>query len=100
MAPLAMTKLRNRLLAIQPDLIVDLHNVRVNGVTFGCSGFVTDPQTGHIVYVNTDHNHMTRYNNAYYRTAESTSDYTGGRNHFATYADLPERVVALLKVRA
>lgn len=96
MNALAAIKLRNQLLALRPDLVVSLRNVRVNGALFGCSGFVTDPATGRIVYVNTDHNHGTRLNNAYYRTAESTSDYTGGQNHFATYAELPAKVLRLL----
>ena len=97
MQPLAAIKLRNRLLALRPDLVVSLRNVRVNGVLFGCSGFVTDPKTERIVYVNTDHNHGTRYNDALYRTAEHDKDYTGGRNHFATYDELPVKVINLLE---
>lgn len=96
MKPLASVKLRNALLALRPDLVVSLRNVRVNGALFGCSGFVTDPATGRIVYVNTDHNHGTRFNDALYRTAQSASDYTGGQNHFSTYAELPAKVVRLL----
>jgi hypothetical protein len=94
---LAMTKLKNRILAIDPDLVVELRNIRVNGVLFGCSGFITDPRSGRIVYVNTDHNHGTRWDQPYYRTATSTRDYTGGQNHFTTYAKLPALAVALLK---
>lgn len=96
MKPLAAIKLRNQLLAIRPDLVVKLHNVRVNGALFGCSGFVTDPGTGRIVYVITDHNHGLSYDKALYRTAEHDKDYTGGVNHFATYADLAAKVVELL----
>jgi hypothetical protein len=91
-----MTKLRNQLLKLQPDLVVKLRNVRINGALMGCSGFVIDPGSGRIVYVNTDHNHGTRPNDAFYRTAESDSDYTGGRNRFSTYDELPSKVVELL----
>ena len=97
MQPLAAVRLRNQLRALRPDLEISLRDVRVNRVLFGCSGFVTDPKTGRIVYVNTDHNHGTRFNNAYYRIAESTKDYTGGPNHFSTYADLPEKVIRMLE---
>jgi hypothetical protein len=94
---LAMTKLKNRILAIDPTLVVELRNIRVNGVLFGCSGFITDPATNRIVYVNTDHNHGTRWNQPYYRTAKSTRDYTGGQNHFTTYDKLAALAVALVK---
>lgn len=96
MKPLLATKLKNQINAIDPVLIVTLRNVSVNGVKFGCSGFITDPRTGKHVYVNTDHNHHTN-TNAYYRTATDTKDYYGGPNHFAAYADLAEAAVALLK---
>jgi len=95
MKALLATKLRNQITAIDPVLIVTLRNVSVNGVKFGCSGFITDPRTGKHVYVNTDHNHQTN-TKAYYRTAESTKDYTGGMNHFAYYEDVAAAAVHLL----
>jgi hypothetical protein len=94
--PLLATKLKNQINAIDPVLIVTLRNVSVNGVKFGCSGFITDPRTGKHVYVNTDHNHHTN-TTAYYRTAKDTKDYTGGLNHFAAYEDVAAEAVALLK---
>jgi hypothetical protein len=48
------------------------------------------------VYVNTDHNHHTN-TRAFYRTAKSTTDYTGGSNHFASYEALAAAAVDLLK---
>lgn len=96
MKPLLATKLKNQITAIDPVLIVTLRNVSVNGVKFGCSGFITDPRTGKHVYVNTDHNHHTN-TNAYYRTARDTRDYTGGPNNFAAYDDVAAAAVALLK---
>lgn len=95
MKPLAAIALRNRILAIDSTLTVALKNVRVGGNLFGCSGFVTHP-SGAIVYVNTDHNHGRHYDDAYYRTAKSTRDFTGGVNHSSDYAGLPAAVVALV----
>lgn len=94
--PLAATKLRNQITAIDPVLIVSLKNVRVNGALFGCSGFITDPRTGKHVYVNTDHNHHMN-TRALFRTAKDTKDYTGGHNNFATYDLVAESAVYLLK---
>lgn len=93
---LLATALKNRILALDPTLTVALKNIRVNGNPQGCSGFVTDPATGKIVYVNTDHNHGTQFDNAYCRTAAHTKDYRGGRNHTSTYSELPEAVVTLV----
>lgn len=93
--PLLATKLKNQIAAIDPVLIINLRNVSVNGVKFGCSGFITDPRTGRHVYVNTDHNHHTN-TRAFYRTAKDTRDYTGGMNHFARYEDLALEAVNLL----
>jgi len=94
--PLLSTKLKNQILAIDPVLIVSLKNISVNGVKFGCSGFITDPRTGRHVYVCTDHNHFTN-TTALYRTAKDTRDYTGGMNNFASYEDLAQAAVNLLK---
>ena len=96
MKPLLAVKLRNQILAIDSTLSVKLRNVSVNGVKFGCSGFITDMNTGRIVYVDTDHNHHTN-TTALYRTARDSKDYTGGPNNFASYEDLAEAAVALLK---
>lgn len=93
---LLATKLKNQILAIDPTLTVSLRNILVNGAKFGCSGFITDPKTGKHVYVNTDHNHHTN-TRAYYRTARDTKDYTGGPNNFASYDDVAQAAVNLLK---
>ncbi len=95
MKPLLATKLKNQILAIDSTLAVNLRNVSVNGVKFGCSGFITDTRTGRVVYVNTDHNHFTNIT-AYYRTARDTKDYTGGPNNFSSYEDLAQAAVTLL----
>lgn len=95
MYTLNAVKLRNQLLAIRPTLKVELKNVRINGVLQGCSGFVTDPATGRVVYVSTDRNHGT-ISTALVRTAKHTKDYTGGCNQFAAWADVAQDAVDLL----
>lgn len=90
-------KVKNALKKIDPDLVLDIKNVRINGQLQGCSGFVTDPRTSAVVYLNTDCNHGTSLDDAYYRTAEHTKDFTGGRNHFTSYQELPQAVVDLLR---
>jgi hypothetical protein len=94
---MSMTQLKNRLIKIDPSLKVELRNVRINGQLQGCSGFVTNLATGKIGYICTDCNHGTSLNNAYYRTAEHTRDFRGGMNRFASYDELPQSVVDLLK---
>lgn len=93
-APLKAVKLRNQLHKINPDLKVSVKNTRINADTVGCSGFVTDPATGRIVYVDTEESCVGL--GLLYRTAAHTRDYTGGRNRFTTAADLAESVVELL----
>lgn len=75
---------------------VKLDNIRINGSLFGCSGFLRDEETGHIVYVSTDHNHGTA-RRALYREAKSLNDYTGGVNRYADYKDIVTESVALLR---
>lgn len=97
MKALLATKLRNELLAIKPDLQIQLRNIAVNGVKMGCSGFITDPASGRVVYLNTDHNHGTSFDRAYFRVARDTKDFRGGINHFAGYAGVAEAATGLLK---
>ena len=65
--------------------IVNGHNIRLNNVRTGCSGFIKDPATGLLVYFNAEADTCCgticggRY---YYRTAYGEDDYTGGGNNF------------------
>lgn len=97
MKPLLALKLRNQILAVNAGLTVQLRNVVVNGAKMGCSGFITDPGTGRVVYLNTDHNHGTSHDHAYYRVVRDTKDYRGGINHFAGYDALARSAADLLK---
>lgn len=97
MAILAV-KLRNRFKNSFPTLEVRVKNIRVNGDVRGCSGFITDPETGRHVYVNTERSvYGPLQNRILYRTAESTTDYTGGRNRWSTDADIVHDVTDLLR---
>lgn len=87
------TKLKNQLLALDPQLVVQLKNVAVNGAKMGCTGFVTDPSKNRVVYISTDNN--TQQNAGCFRVARHTKDYTGGRNQFAAHADLAQSAVSL-----
>lgn len=89
----SMTKVKNRLRKLRPDLVADLRNVRVNENLRGCSGFVTDPATARVVYLNTEASHNL---GALYRTATSTRDYRGGPNNFCATDKIAEHVVTLL----
>lgn len=96
---MSMTKLKNALKKIDPDLVFDLRNIRINGQLQGCSGFVTDPSTDKIVYASTDCNHGSSLDHAYIRNAAHTKDCRGGRNRFHSYAELPAAIIKLLRDR-
>lgn len=94
--PVTMTIVKNRLKKIAPDVVPALRNIRINGHVHGCSGFLTDPATGAVVYLTTDMNHGTA-REAMYRTARDTRDYTGGRNHNCDFDEITESAVELLR---
>ena len=52
--PLLAVKLRNQLRKIDPALEVELKNININGAKRGCSGYITDPRTGRVIYVDTE----------------------------------------------
>lgn len=52
--PLLAVKLRNQLRKLDPTLEVELKNINVNGMKRGCSGYITDPRTGRVIYVDTE----------------------------------------------
>jgi hypothetical protein len=91
----SMTKVKNALKSVRPGLIVKISNVRVNGQLQGCSGLITDPATGHVVYISTDVNHGTS-RGALYREAKHDRDYTGGQNHFCPHDEIVQHALDLL----
>lgn len=52
--PLLSVKLRNQLRKLNPALEVELKNININGMKRGCSGYITDPRTGRVIYVDTE----------------------------------------------
>lgn len=94
---ISATKMRNALRALDPTLIFDLRNININGRLMGCSGFITDPATGNIVYLSTEDNPGPLLGHAVYRTAKHTKDYSGGLNHMCLCEDLPTNVIELLR---
>lgn len=93
---LGAVKLKNQIKKIDPSLVLSIKNISVNGSPQGCSGFISTPDGTRHVYVCADRNHGTS-SDAYYRTATSTRDFTGGRNHFAEYDELAQLAVDLLR---
>lgn len=66
------------------DYEYDLHNIVLNGVKKGCSGFITNPNNHLCVYVNTEHSCYQPLSNKFmYRYARDTKDFTGGVNLWA-----------------
>lgn len=96
---ISSVKLRNRLRKVNPDLEIELKNVRINGVLHGASGFVTHPVTKKVVYVSTDVNHGISSDKVLYRNAKHTKDFRGMRNRYTAYdADIvAEDIVELLE---
>ena len=90
---ISMTKVKNAFKKQYPNLTVELKNARVNGQLRGCYGFVTDPATGNVVYLNTE---TTTRNEVLYRTAAHNKDYTGGTNRFCDFHELADEVHQLL----
>lgn len=92
----SMTKVKNQLKTHHPDIIPKLSNVRVNGQMQGCSGFLTDPATGRVVYLSTDVNHGT-VTEALYRIAAHDRDFSGGTNHFCDPGEIVTHAMTLLR---
>lgn len=77
---------------------INLDNININGRRVGCSGFITNPENGLTVYLNTERScygpisdkNLVRY-------ARSTKDYTGGFNEFVNDDNLLRKVVAMLE---
>lgn len=94
---LLATKLKN---AIQKkgDYTVELNNISINGRRIGCSGFITNPTNGKIVYVSTEKPAFAALDDySLIRYAKSTSDYVGGINHFVQDDRLCSKIIEMLK---
>ena len=79
------------------NLAFDLEATKINGIVKGCDGFITNPDNGLIVYVNTESSvYAPIANKILVRYANSTSDYRGGLNNFVEVKDLPEEIINML----
>ena len=82
------TKLKNAIensckaKGVAADKILEfkIKNIRINGATVGCSGFIHNKVNGTVVYVTTESAGSV---GLMYRYAKSMTDYRGGRNRFA-----------------
>ncbi len=92
---LGIRKFKNDVAKLDPTLVVTGKGITLNGAPKGCSGFISTADGSKHVYF---HAEVGGYNyDAYCRTATSTRDYTGGRNHFAEPGELAYEAVQLLK---
>ena len=97
MSALLMTKLKNGLKK-KGNFEFKLSNININGRKVGCSGFIINPESGVIVYVNTEKSY-------YYplscknlvRYAKTDSDYTGLHNEFVTDDNIVKMIVSMLE---
>lgn len=94
-------KLRNDINRIMPDNDYEFHvrNIRVNGVTRGCSGFIVNKGNGSCVYVNTEEPLIGGYAELLVRYARDTSDYASHSysNFFAREGEFAEKAIGFLE---
>lgn len=95
----SMTKVKNALRKVDPNLRTELKNIRINGQLQGCSGFIVDDDAQRVVYINTE-GLVGFSGKVLYRIAASTTDYAGGRNRYTSAADLIADVLELLDADA
>ena len=96
---LLATKLRNMVQKLG-NYEIKLNNISINGRKIGCSGFITNPVNGKIVFVSTEKPaYAALHKKNLIRYAKSTSDYAGGINHFVEDDRLCNKIVEMLKQR-
>ena len=103
---LLKTRLHNTIEKIAKEkglfLKYDINNVSVNGIKKGCSGFITNTETGSCIYINTEHSCFGPISDkSMYRYAKDNKDYSStsiinGNNRFCPDDFLAENVVKLL----
>lgn len=99
------TKLKNQILLLNNDLPLrfKLKNNTVNGRKVGCSGFITNIQSGACVYVDTEHSSYGPLSDkVLFRYAWDEKDFSSNRlkngyNHFCTDSELAASVLKLLR---
>lgn len=101
------TKLKNQILvaAREEDMPLQfkLKNISINGRKVGCSGFITNMQTGACVYVNTERSvYGPLSDKVLFRYARDEKDFSSnglanGQNRFCADDKLAANVLALLR---
>lgn len=95
---LLSTKLKNEIKKVPGDYTFYLKNIKINGVTRGCSGFVRNNKNNTYVYVDTERCVYRALPNYMYRYADNEKDYKGYRNRWAdTVPELVRNITKLLK---
>lgn len=83
------------------NVTLEIKNATLNGDNHGCFGFITDNETGKVVYISTDfadgNGFFDDNKPILYRTAQHDKDYTGGFNNYCDLNDLKENVLNLIK---
>ena len=72
-----MTAVKNRFKKVASELEFNLRNTNINGRKVGCAGFVSNPENGRVIYLDTEEGFNYK---VLYRVADSTKDYTGKAN--------------------
>lgn len=89
---------KNRMLKVDPNLEFDIHQVNVNGRKMGCSGYVTDPETGNVIYLSTDFIEVIgQHMDVMFRTVRDKNDTHGLTNHWASDDTFAAEAVHLLR---
>lgn len=80
-------KFRSRIKKEDPELEVKVKDININGVVKGCSGFITNPRNGNVIYVNTEGScYEPLADKIMYRKAKDTKDYSGGQNRWCHHS--------------
>ena len=98
--PLLSVKLRNQLRKLNPALEVELKNTNINGRKVGCSGYITDPHTGRVIFVDTESLLQPIVGGDLWRAVEVKGrSYTpgGSRNYYSAEDRLARDIVEAFK---
>lgn len=83
---------------LAPRWEAKLKNVRINGNLVGCSGFVTEKESGRVIYLTTDFGVApapSSKTKVMYRMARSDRDYIGGYNRYCQIDQLGQDLASL-----
>lgn len=105
MKPILQTKLKN--MFNDQDYMFNLRNISINGRKTGCSGYIYNPSTGLVLYVNTEKSvaswlkeTMVRYVSFQEENKEnfSKSRFTNGTENINVFCDRNELAQTIVKM--